>query len=126
MTTVRVLVDAVGQYNSGDIVTDAPDGLVDIAKNEIRNAATGQLLAEIVDGNGALDGSPSERELQLQAELEQSKAREAELLEQIDILQSDGELKASAKELKIPGYTKMSIEELKQAISAAGGAADGN
>ncbi|MEK5142580.1 MULTISPECIES: hypothetical protein [unclassified Paenibacillus] len=127
MTTVRVLVDAVGQYNSGDIVTDAPDGLVDIAKKEIRNAATGQLLAEIVDG-GALDGSPSERELQLQAELEQSKAREAELLEQIDILQSDGELKelkASAKELKIPGYTKMSIEELKQAISAAGGGADG-
>ncbi|QYK68267.1 hypothetical protein [Paenibacillus sp. S02] len=128
MTTVRVLVDAVGQYNSGDIVTNAPDGLVDIAKKEIRNAATGQLLAEIVDGNGALDGSPSERELQLQAELEQSKAREAELLEQIDILQSDGELKelkASAKELKIPGYTKMSIEEMKQAISAAGGAADG-
>ncbi|MDH2330479.1 hypothetical protein [Paenibacillus polymyxa] len=127
MTTVRVLVDAVGQYNSGDIVTDAPDGLVDIAKKEIRNAANGQLLAEIVDG-GALDGSPSERELQLQAELEQSKAREAELLEQIDILQSDGELKelkASAKELKIPGYTKMSIEELKQAISAAGGGADG-
>jgi hypothetical protein len=127
MTTVRVLVDAVGQYNSGDIVTDAPDGLVDIAKKEIRNAATGQLLAEIVDG-GALDGSPSERELQLQAELEQSKAREAELLEQIDFLQFEGELKelkSSAKELKIPGYTKMSIEELKQAISAAGGAADG-
>ncbi|ODA09238.1 hypothetical protein [Paenibacillus polymyxa] len=126
MTIVRVLVDAVGQYNSGNIVTDAPDGLVDIAKKEIRNAATGQLLAEIVDGNGIVDGSPSERELQLQTELEQSKAREAELLEQIDILQSDGELKASAKELKIPGYTKMSIEELKQAISAAGGAADGN
>lgn len=86
------------------------------------------MLAEIVDANGAVDGSPSERELQLQAELEQSKAREAELLEQIDILQSDGELKelkASAKELKIPGYTKMSVEELKQAISAAGGAADG-
>lgn len=34
MTTVRVLVDAVGQYNSGDIVTDAPDGLVDIAKKK--------------------------------------------------------------------------------------------
>ncbi|TKH35961.1 hypothetical protein C1I59_13470 [Paenibacillus polymyxa] len=128
MTTVRVLVDAVGQYNSGDIVTDAPDGLVDIAKKEIRNAATGQLLAEIVDGNGAVDGAPSERELQLESELERSKAREAELLEQIDILQSDGELKelkATAKELKIPGYTKMDVDELKQAIGAAGGGADG-
>ncbi|WP_258297858.1 hypothetical protein [Paenibacillus peoriae] len=128
MTTVRVLVDAVGQYNSGDIVTDAPDGLVDIAKKEIRNAATGQLLAEIVDGNEVGNNGPAERELQLQAELEQSKAREAELLEQIDILQSDGELKelkATAKELKIPGYTKMDVEELKQAIGAAGGAADG-
>jgi hypothetical protein len=128
MTTVKVLVDAVGQYNAGDIVNDAPDGLVDIAKKEVRNAATGQLLAEIVDGNGVVDGAHSERELQLQAELEQSKAREAELLEQIDILQSDGELKelkATAKELKISGYTKMDIEELKQAIGAAGGGADG-
>lgn len=128
MTTVKVLVDAVGQYNAGDIVTDAPDGLVYIAKNGVRNAATGQLLAEIVDGKGIVGDTPSERELQLQAELAQSKARETELLEQIDILQSDGELKelkATAKELKVPGYTKMDVEELKQAIGAAGGAANG-
>ncbi|MNC01524.1 hypothetical protein D3C75_488740 [compost metagenome] len=61
-------------------------------------------------------------------QLEESKAREAELLEQITMIQADGELKelkVAAKELKIPGYTKMDAAELKNAISAAGGEEDG-
>ncbi|OKP95391.1 hypothetical protein [Paenibacillus sp. P46E] len=128
MTIVKVLVDAVGEYNTGDIVTDAPVGLVEIAKNKVRNAATGELLAELVDSNDIVSDNPSDRELELQVQLEESKAREAELQEQIAMIQADGEfkeLKATAKELKIPGYTKMDADELKKAISAAGGEEDG-
>ncbi|MEK4474345.1 hypothetical protein NSQ91_14105 [Paenibacillus sp. FSL R7-0048] len=128
MTIVKVLVDAVGEYNAGDIVTDAPEGLVEIAKNKVRNAATGELLAELVDSNDIVSDNPSDRELELQVQLEESKAREAELLEQIAMIQADGEikeLKAAAKELKIPGYTKMDADELKKAINEAGGGEDG-
>lgn len=128
MTIVKVLVDAVGEYNAGDIVTDAPEGLVEIAKNKVRNAATGELLVELVDSNDVVSDNPSERELELQVQLEESKAREAELQEQIAMIQADGEfkeLKATAKELKIPGYTKMDAEELKKAIGDAGGEGDG-
>ncbi|WP_127549687.1 hypothetical protein [Paenibacillus amylolyticus] len=128
MTSVKILADAVGGYNAGDIVTDAPAGLVDIALKETRNAATGQLLAEIVDTSNELSLKPSEREVQLEAEVKRLEAREVELLEKIDLLQSDDEmkeLKATAKEMKIPGYTKMSVEELKEAISVAGGEANG-
>ncbi|MEK4451638.1 MULTISPECIES: hypothetical protein [unclassified Paenibacillus] len=128
MTIVKVLVDAVGEYNAGDIVTDAPEGLVDIVKRQVRNAATGELLAIFVNSNDIVSDNPSERELELQVQLEESKAREAELQEQIAMIQADGEfkeLKAAAKELKIPGYTKMDADELKEAISAAGGDGDG-
>ncbi|MNC16703.1 hypothetical protein D3C75_645640 [compost metagenome] len=128
MTIVKVLVDAVGEYNAGDIVTDAPEGLVDIVKRQVRNAATGELLAIFVNSNEIVSDIPSERELELQVQLEESKAREAELQEQIAMIQADGEfkeLKAAAKELKIPGYTKMDADELKEAISAAGGDGDG-
>ncbi|WP_340398019.1 hypothetical protein NST50_14140 [Paenibacillus sp. FSL E2-0202] len=128
MTIVKVLVDAVGEYNAGDIVTDAPEGLVDIVKRQVRNAATGELLAIFVNSNEIVSDNPSERELELQVQLEESKAREAELQEQIAMIQADGEfkeLKAAAKELKIPGYTKMDADDLKEAISAAGGDGDG-
>ncbi|MET3828637.1 hypothetical protein ABIC86_000097 [Paenibacillus sp. DS2363] len=135
MTIVKVLVDAVGDYNAGDIVEDAPAGLIEIAKRQVRNAATGKLLAEIIEGDLASTDTPSERELKLQEELNESKKREAELLAQIDELQSDiqssdsddelKELKSVAKEMKIPGYTKMGIEELKEAIAATGGDAGG-
>lgn len=135
MTTVKILVDAVGEYNAGDIVKDAPDGLVEIAKKQVRNAATGELLAEIVEVDSISTHTPSERELMLQEELDESKKREAELLAQIAELQSDiqngdlddelKELKSVAKEMKITGYTKMSIEELKEAIAATGGDAGG-
>ncbi|MDK8188784.1 hypothetical protein QP794_01640 [Paenibacillus sp. UMB7766-LJ446] len=135
MTIVRVLVDAVGEYNAGDIVKDAPDGLVEIAKKQVRNAATGELLAEIIEGDLASTDTPSEREQMLQGELDESKKREAELLAQIAELQSDiksgdlddelKELKFVAKEMKIHGYTKMGIEELKEAIAATGGDAGG-
>ncbi|MEK3776631.1 hypothetical protein MHB85_19215 [Paenibacillus sp. FSL K6-4396] len=135
MTTVKILVDAVGEYNAGDIVKDAPDGLVEIAKKQVRNAATGELLAEIVEVDPISTHNPSERELMLQEELDESKKREAELLAQIDELQSDiqnsdsddelKELKSVAKEMKIPGYTKMGIDELKEAIAATGGDAGG-
>ncbi|MCL6605644.1 MAG: hypothetical protein K6T94_22500 [Paenibacillus sp.] len=128
MVIVKVLVDAVGVYNAGDIVTDAHDGLVEIAKKQVRNAATGELLAEIVDSNDIVNDNPSGRELELQVQLEESKAREAQLQEQIALIQTDEELrelKATAKELKIPGYTKMDADELKQALSAGGGDKDG-
>lgn len=124
MTIVKVLVDAVGEYNAGDIVTDAPEGLIDIARKQTRNAATGELLAVIVESNEILSDEPSERELELQVELEESKAREAELREQLDNLLLDNDLKdlkATAKEMKIAGYTKMNAEELKEAIAAGGG-----
>ena len=128
MTIVKVLVDAVGEYKAGDIVTDAPEGLVDIAKRQVRNAATGELLAIFLNSNDIVNDNPSERELELQVQLEESKAREAELQEQIAMIKADGEfkeLKAAAKELKIPGYNKMDADELKEAISAAGGDGDG-
>lgn len=34
MTIVKILVDAVGEYNAGNIVHDAPDGLIEIAKRK--------------------------------------------------------------------------------------------
>ncbi|KAA8782517.1 hypothetical protein EC604_01470 [Paenibacillus amylolyticus] len=135
MTIVKILVDAVGEYNAGDIVHDAPDGIIEIAKKKVRNAATGEVLAEIVEGDQISTDIPSERELKLQEELDESKQREAVLLTQIDELQSATlnndfddelkELKSVAKEMKIPGYTKMGIDELKEAIAATGGDAGG-
>lgn len=142
MSTVKVLVDAVGEYNAGDIVKDAPEGLVEIARKGIRNAASGQLLAEVVGEDEDFGNENSAQVLQLKAELEDSrkrevelqnqldefKARESELLEQIASFQADDELKelkATAKELKIAGYTKMSVDELKEAIAAAGSESNG-
>jgi TusA-related sulfurtransferase len=124
MAIVKVLVDAVGEYNAGDIVTDAPDGLIEIAKKQIRNAASGELLAVIVDSDEVISDNPSKRELELQVELQQSKEREGVLQAQLDALTAENalrDLKAQAKELKIPGYTKMSADELLAAIEAAGG-----
>ncbi|OMF37440.1 hypothetical protein BK133_05130 [Paenibacillus sp. FSL H8-0548] len=123
MTIVKVLVDAVGEYNAGDIVSDAPAGLVEIAKKQIRNAASGELLAVIIESD-ELVNDPTERELALQVELDESRGREALLMEQLNILRAENdlrELRSTAKELKVSGYTKMSIDELKVAIEAAGG-----
>lgn len=127
MAIVKVLVDAVGEYNAGDIVTDAPAGLVEIAKKQIRNVASGELLAVIVESD-ELVGNPTERELALQVALDESFKREEELLEIIKDLQAENdlrELKSTAKELKVPGYTKMNVDELRAAIESAGGAASG-
>lgn len=124
MTIVKVLVDAVGEYNAGDIVTDAPDGLVEIAKKQIRNAASGELLAVIIESDEVISENPSNKELELQAELQQSKEREEVLQGQLDALIAENalrDLKANAKELKISGYNKMSADELMAAIAAAGG-----
>lgn len=129
MSDVKILVDSVGEWNAGDVVIDAPAGLLEIARNQVRNAATGELLAEIIeDDSKSLDYS--EREQKLQSDLDESKKRENELLVQIAELQSQiqgndsddemKDLKAKAKELKIQGYTKMSIDELKEAIAAGG------
>jgi len=50
MTTVKVLhAGGIGDYKQGDVVKDAPAGLVHIATKEVRNAADGELLAEIVE-----------------------------------------------------------------------------
>ncbi|MDF2651337.1 MAG: hypothetical protein K0Q73_7142, partial [Paenibacillus sp.] len=67
MTTVKVLLDAVGEYNSGDIVKDAPPGLVHIARVGTVNAATGHRIAELVDEDDDKE------------ELKQLKARAKEL-----------------------------------------------
>lgn len=135
MTTVKILNGYVGGWAPGDIVKDAPEGLIEIARDKVMNLATGELIAEIIEGDSKGSGDASEREQQLQTELNESKNREAELLAQIAELQSKGdadetddelkELKATAKELKIPGYTKMDADELKLAIGAAGGDGDG-
>jgi hypothetical protein len=93
MTTVKVLHDAVGEYNAGDIVKDAPHGLVHMAKVGTTNAATGQRIAELVDD----DGDDKE-------ELKQLKAR--------------------AKELKVDGYGKLTVDALKEAIADAENAAE--
>jgi hypothetical protein len=49
MTTVRILFDGIGEYRAGDIVPDAPEGLVEIAERGITNAANDALLAEIIE-----------------------------------------------------------------------------
>ncbi len=52
MTTVRILhAGGVGVHKQGDEVKNASVGLVDIAEKGIRNAADGELIAEIVDGS---------------------------------------------------------------------------
>lgn len=93
MATVKVLVDYVGVYMAGDIVKDAPPGLVHMAKAGTRNAATGELVAEFVEDENQDQGVSG-----------------AELLK---------ELKASAKALKIANYGKMNEEELTVAIKEA-------
>lgn len=127
MKTVRILHGEVGQYKEGDIVQDAPPGLVNIALNETRNAATGELIAVIVDV--PFDGAqtaPADWEQSVHnliAELEASRSREAELQAKLEAKEGADdelkELKAAAKELKIAGYTKMAVVELKAAIAAA-------
>jgi len=89
MTTVKILIDGVGDYNKGDIVKDAPPGLVHIAEAGTLNAATGEWIAVIVDDDTTGAGD------ELKA------------------------LKAKAKELKVHNYGKMTIDELKEAIAAA-------
>lgn len=143
MTTVKVLVDGVGDYNAGDVVRNAPDGLVEIATSKTRNAASGELLAEIIEGGFSETGDAEklrselkdakESNQKLHQELAESKKREADLRAQLDELTKPpagqtgddlDELRAQAKELKVPGYTKMGADELRAAINAAGGEED--
>lgn len=129
MPKVKILVDAVGEWNAGDIVTDAPPGLLHIALNAVRNAATGELLAEVIEEGGTSASEWEAREKNLLGQIEEAKAREVELLAQLAEKNAEDDelkaLKATAKELKIAGYTKMSADELRAAIVAAGGAGDG-
>lgn len=130
MTKVKVLVDAVGEWNAGDIVEDAPAGLIAIAERGTVNAATGQLLAEILDEVKEDDGSEliiielQSKNSELMEQIKQSEEREKALQEQLNESSEmlAKEIKAIAKEAKISGYTKMELEELKTAIiTAAGG-----
>lgn len=129
MPIVKVLADAVGEWNAGDIVVDAPPGLLHIAVNCVRNAATGDLLAEVIEEGSTSASEWEAREKDLLGQIEEAKVREAELLAQLaERNAEDDELKAlktTAKELKIAGYTKMSADELRVAITAAGGAGNG-
>ncbi|MDK8182108.1 Rho termination factor N-terminal domain-containing protein [Paenibacillus sp. UMB4589-SE434] len=94
MTTIKVLIEGVGDYSAGDIIKDAPAGLVHIAESQIKNAATGELVAEIVD-----NATEDKDEL--------------------------AELRAKAKELGVPKYSKMNRDELTAAIDAQGAHTDG-
>lgn len=56
MTTVRILhAGGVGEYKQGDVVKDAPEGLVEIATKGVVNAADGEPLAEVVKGKKEKD-----------------------------------------------------------------------
>lgn len=49
MATVKILHDGVGNYNAGDIVPNAPEGLIEMAEQGTINAATGLALVEFLD-----------------------------------------------------------------------------
>jgi hypothetical protein len=155
MTTVRVLVDHTGEWMAGDIVNDAPIGLVHMAEWGTKHAATGKLLAEIVSDpefaiiskevailNELTDkanslGIENAESLSITELISTISKAEFELLEkekaEADLLEKQkvdketvnaaelAELKDKAKELKVPGYTKMSAGELIVAIQAVGG-----
>lgn len=157
MITVKILIDHVGEYMAGDIITDAPAGLVHMATVGTRNAATGQLVAEIVSGSESSNVSEeiailselTDKAISLgisdAASLSMTGLISAITKVEFDLLEKEksdsillekqkadkdaaeiaelAELKDKAKELKISGYTKMNIDELKAAI--AGGVADG-
>lgn len=148
MPTVKVLIDGVGQWNKGDIVKDAPPGLLHMAIVGTTNAATGELVAEILDG--AIDDKEELKELKADAkrlkiegygkmnadELKSAiyavgKALAAE--EEAAKVKKEAEeaeaaikaLQAKAAELQIDGFETMTAEELTAAIEAAGGVSDG-
>jgi hypothetical protein len=140
MTTVRVLVDYVGDHMAGDIVKDAPEGLVHMATVGTRNAGTGELVAEIVNDEAAAVGGSNEseelkalrvkaKELKIKGADKLSEAELATAIDEAETLiikeQELKDLKAKAKELKVDGYGKMTEDELKLAITAAGGGTDG-
>lgn len=133
MTTVKVLVDGVGDYNAGDVVCNAPDGLVEIATNKTKNAASGQLLAEIIgwEAEDVADATRLKSELdEARKALAESQQREEALRAQVGELSKPpagqtgddlDELKGKAKELKIKGYAAMSADELRAAIDGTAG-----
>ena len=155
MIVVRVLVDHVGNWMAGDIVEDAPAGLVNMATLEARHAVSGELIAEIVSdsaGSGIVKSDEVQEAIAIIKEirsaavsleipdseslsitqlidsiakvefdrlergkaenetLEKQKADDAQAIADLTIL------KDKAKELKIPGYTKMNADELNSAI----------
>jgi hypothetical protein len=128
MTTVKVLIDAVGEYNAGDIVKDAPVGLVHMAEVGTVNAATGERIAEIVESKGnpdvdeALLARAKELKVPKADKMDNNQLTAAIETAEVEAAQEQElkELKASAKDLKIDGYGKMSAEELKAAITNAG------
>jgi hypothetical protein len=97
MTTVRVLVDHVGEYMAGDIITDAPAGLVHMAQVGTVNAGTGQRIAEIVTGS-INSGSVDSEEVQ----------------EAIAIIK---EIRSAAVSLEIPEAETLSITQLIEEIA---------
>jgi len=122
MNTVKILSGSYGEFNEGDIVNDAPPSLVRIAKDEVRNAATGQIVAELINSKPDVDETLLARAKELKVpkadkmDNEQLTAAIQEVEAELELK----ELKAHAKELKIDGYGKMSAEELKTAIFKAG------
>lgn len=145
MTAVRVLVDYVGQWMAGDIVTDAPEGLIHMATVGTRNAATGELIAVIIE-DSSLPKVPKGEEIAILNELtERAIALEISDAETLSITglisaitnaefvllekqKTDNEAKEAAelavlrdhaKESKIAGYTKLSAQELRLSIQEA-------
>jgi hypothetical protein len=130
MKTVKVLVDAVGPWNKGDIVQDAPPGLIEMAEKGTVNIATGERVAELVEDE---DGDDKVLK-QLKAHAKETgvkgygKMNAAELIAAIEKAEKEvahtaelKELQTKAAELQIADSEKLSRDELIGAIEAAGG-----
>lgn len=55
MAVVQVLIEGVGEWKAGEIVKDAPIGLVEMAKKGTRNAATRELICKLIEDDPVID-----------------------------------------------------------------------
>ena len=122
MSTVKILHGEVGEWQEGDIVKDAPPGLVHMAREGTVNLATGQRIAELLE-----DDSDDKEELkQLKGRAKELKVdgygkMNADSLKDAIAAAELKDLQVKAAKLKIVDFEKLSRDELIVAIDAAGG-----
>lgn len=123
MTTVKVLIDAVGPFNAEDIVKDAPPGLVEMAIQGTVNAATGERIAEVIEDEATeSDELKALRKTAKDLKIKQyTKMNEEQLSAAIAEAEAYKALLDKAEELSIKDADKLTPEELTAAIEAAGG-----